>query len=114
MSRAKFGQLKLHSSAHCVLNDKTIAVNSCDSRLAIFVDLETPTRQRSAGVTSWIFFPFATQHDFYQKNIWTMLGDSTEHCVLNFVAIEQELSEKIKSVRMRGMSEGRVKDSTAR
>jgi hypothetical protein len=44
--------LKLRSSAHWVLSD---------SRLAIFVNLETPTRQRSAGVTSWIFFPFATQ-----------------------------------------------------
>jgi hypothetical protein len=30
-----------------------------------------------------------------------MLGDSTGHRVLNFVVIEQELSEKIKSVRMR-------------
>jgi hypothetical protein len=65
---------------------------------AFFVNLETLTWQWLAGVTSWIFFPFATQHDFYQKNIWTMLGDSTGHCMLNFMAIEQELSEKIKSV----------------
>jgi hypothetical protein len=65
---------------------------------AFFVNLETPTQQQSAGITSWIFFPFTTQHDFYQKNIWTMLGDSTGHHVLNFVAIEQELSEIIKSV----------------
>jgi hypothetical protein len=35
----------------------------------------------SAGVTNCIFFPFATQHDFYQKNNLTMLRDDTGHCM---------------------------------
>jgi hypothetical protein len=46
--------------------------------------LETPTRQQSAGVTTdnLQFFPFATQHDFYQHiYIWTMSRDSTGHCL---------------------------------
>jgi hypothetical protein len=37
-----------------------------------------------------------------------MSRDSTGHCSLDFVAIEQESSGKIESVRMRPLSEGGV------